>query len=68
MSSVEKFQLVVLSVVVLVSLTFATGWVVNVLKFAQLDFKAPYKAEIIRGVAIPTGIGGVVGFIKVTDK
>lgn len=44
-----------------------TGSLMNIYKFIKLDFKAPYKAEIIRAVAIPTGLGGVIGFIDIKD-
>jgi len=43
------------------------GWVMNLVKFTQLDFKAPYKAEIIRGVCI-TSCGVITGYIKINDN
>lgn len=32
---------------------FITSWVVNAYRFTQLDFEAPYKAEVVRGAGIP---------------
>ena len=45
-----------------------TSWFVNIYKFTQLDFEAPYKAEIIRGVGIPfPPLGVVVGYMDIVD-
>ena len=54
--------------VLIIYLVFLTGYVMNIVKFVRLDFKAPYKAEVIRGIGIVPPIGGVLGYIKVTDK
>ena len=41
------------------------SWVGNIISLTRCDFKAPYKAEIIRGVGIPVApVGIVVGFIS----
>jgi hypothetical protein len=40
------------------------GKVMNIVKFAQQDFEAPYKTEIIRGIGIPVvPMGIVLGYI-----
>ena len=44
------------------------GWGSNVYKFTQCDFKAPYKAEIIRGIGIPVAFVGVIsGYMNFSD-
>ena len=37
------------------------GWFLNIYKLTQLDFEAPYKAEIIRAVGIPVAVVGIIG-------
>ena len=56
------------SLILVVWLILALGWILNLVKFCECDFKAPYKAEVIRGVGIlvaPVGI--VVGWITIPD-
>ena len=53
--------------VVLIILALGTGWVVNCVKFARLDFEAPYKAEILRGIGIIPPIGAVMGWVPISD-
>ena len=44
------------------------GWVMNLSALIDCDFKAPYKAEIIRGVgAVVAPAGGVVGYFDIED-
>lgn len=38
------------------------GYVMNVVKFCKCDFEPSYKAEIIYGIGIPTGLGGILGW------
>jgi hypothetical protein len=40
------------------------GWILNVIWFLSLDFQAPLKAEIIRGIGvfIPP-IGAILGYV-----
>ena len=44
------------------------GWIINLVDFIRLDFKPPYKAEIIRGIGVVTGLGGIVGWIPIQDN
>lgn len=47
---------------------FGIGWILNIINFVKLDFKEPYKAEIIRGVGIPiVPIGGILGYLTIED-
>jgi len=39
----------------------------NVVKLVSLDFNAPYKAEVIRTIAIVPPVGAVVGWIEISD-
>ena len=44
------------------------GWILNIVKFVNLDFKEPYKAEIVRAIGIPIApLGGVVGYMTIDD-
>jgi len=45
------------------------GYALNIVKIFSYDFKAPYKAEIIRiGSAFIAPVGVVVGYIDVKDN
>lgn len=45
-----------------------SGYFMNIYKLIQCDFKAPYKAEAIRGVGVATGIiGCFVGWLDIED-
>jgi hypothetical protein len=55
-------------IVFLVLIAPLCGWGLNIYKLCQCDFKAPYNAEIIRGIGIPIPIiGAVTGFIQIKD-
>ena len=55
-------------VYIVVAILLGVGWLFNVVRFCQCDFKAPYKAEIIRGVGIVVApVGGVAGWITIAD-
>jgi len=44
------------------------GWGKNIYKFTQCDFKAPYKAEIMRGIGISMApVGAIIGYITIAD-
>ncbi len=49
-----------------ISTLLLIGWVKNIVKFVQLDFKSPYKAEVIRGVGL-TSYGAIIGWINIKD-
>jgi len=38
------------------------GYVKDIVKFCQCDFKPSYKAEVVYGVGIVTGLGCVFGW------
>lgn len=55
-------------IVIVIWAVFAIGWVWNVVDFVNLDFEAPYKAEIIRGAGVVVApVGGVLGYIRIED-
>jgi Na+/glutamate symporter len=54
-------------VYVLVIIFSVVGWGMNLYKFVKLDFKSPYKAEVIRAVGVATGLGAVTGYININD-
>jgi len=41
------------------------GYVMNIVKLVSCDFKAPYKAEIIHGAGLVTGLGTITGYLNV---
>jgi len=41
----------------------ASGWVKNLIKLSECDFKAPYKAEVIHIVGLAPPIGMVTGWL-----
>ena len=45
-------------------LFFLGGWAQCIYKFCNCDFKESYKAEIIYGTGIVTGLGGVIGWFN----
>jgi len=54
-------------VFLIIYLTAAVGWCLNLYKLTQLDFASPYKAEVIRIVGI-TPLGAVIGWIKLDEE
>jgi len=38
-----------------------------IVKFISCDFKESYKAEVVYGVAMVTGLGAVVGYLNIED-
>ena len=46
-----------------VVLVVGAGWVKNVIKLANCDFEAPYKAEVIHVVGLVPPIGMVTGWL-----
>lgn len=43
------------------------GWGRNLVLLSQTDFKAPYKAEVIRMVGILPPVGAIIGWIDIED-
>ena len=44
------------------------GWTMNLIKLIDLDFEAPYKAEVIRTAGIIPPVGAIVGWIEIKDE
>lgn len=54
---------------IIVTFVLSIGFFNNIIKLCNLDFKAPYKAEIIRALGIPLYlVGGVIGFMEISDE
>lgn len=51
----------------LVVVGLGAGYVRGVVKIVHCDFKAPYKAEVLYGVGICTGLGAVIGWFNIAD-
>ena len=58
MKGIMIFGAVVVAVV-------AVGWVKNVIKLANCDFEAPYRAEVIHAVGLIPPVGMVTGWLDV---
>jgi hypothetical protein len=43
------------------------GWFINLVLFLGLNFSAPYRAEIIRGIGVFTPAGALVGYLHIED-
>lgn len=55
-------------IIILFWVAMISGYFINIYKLIQCDFKAPYKAEVIRGVGVATGIiGCFVGWLDIED-
>ncbi len=52
-------------VIIIIALIGCIGWVKNLIKLAECDFEAPYKAEIIHGVGLIPPVGAVTGWLDV---
>jgi hypothetical protein len=44
-------------------LVVGTGWVKNIIKLADCDFQAPYKAEVIHAIGIIPPVGMITGWL-----
>jgi hypothetical protein len=47
----------------LIVLVIGAGWVMNIVKLADCDFEAPYKAEVIHAVGIIPPVGMITGWL-----
>ena len=43
------------------------GWILNLITCIGLDFKSPYKVEVIRGIGVISPIGSILGYIDIKD-
>lgn len=50
-------------IALVVALLVAVGWVKNIIKLANCDFEAPYKAEVIHAVGIIPPVGAITGWL-----
>lgn len=56
---------IIITVIVIFILTGFTGWVKNVVKLSECDFKYPYKAEVIHSLGLFPPIGAITGYLNV---
>lgn len=52
----KKFLMGLLIIVI-----FMSGWVRGIVRFCECDFKESYKAEVIYGVGVVTGLNVILG-------
>lgn len=51
-----------------VAILIGALWVTNIVKLTQLDFEAPYKAEVIRSIGVViVPVGAVLGLVDIAD-
>lgn len=48
----------------IVQVAMFVGYILNIVKFCECDFKPSYKAEIIHGIGMVTGAGVVIGYLN----
>jgi hypothetical protein len=50
---------------ILIALYFLliSGWVLGLVRFCKCDFEPSYKAEVIYGLGIVTGLNSILGWI-----
>lgn len=52
---------------IIIYLFGAIGWILNLASFIKLDFQAPYKAEVFRGIGVISPVGSIVGYFNIKD-
>lgn len=55
----------ILVVYLLVITVIVVGWTKNIIKLANCDFEAPYKAEAIHLIGIVPPIGAITGWLDI---
>ena len=66
-NSSNKGMVTVLVIVALI-VGSIVGWCLNAYKLCNLDFKKPYKAEIIRTIGLVIPISPVIGYITFEEE
>jgi len=61
----ENSALKIITFAVVISVVCGVGWVKNIIKLTECDFKEPYKAEIIHLAGIIPPVGIITGWINV---
>ncbi len=67
MSLIEKFSVGIVILCIVLAAAGFFGWCLNIYKLVHLDFKAPYKAEIIRTAGLFPIVGAITGYIDIQD-
>lgn len=44
------------------------GYVRNIVLLTRLDFKAPYKAEVVRSIGLFPVVGAITGWVTIKDN
>ena len=63
-TSIEIFVALFFLIIVMAGVA---GYIVNFIEFVNLNFQPPYKAEVIRGLGIVSGVGAILGYINIQD-
>jgi len=62
-NTAEKFTIVWFTILAL-QLLFIIGYIQCIIHFVNCDFQQPFKAEVIYGIGIFTGLGGILGWFN----
>lgn len=62
-----KTLISIITIYIIILGIIGTGWVKNIIKLSDCDFKAPYKAEIIYGVGVIPIVGMITGWLDIED-
>ena len=56
---------IMLVLFIIIPIYMAIGWIKDIEKFSECDFRASYKAEIIYGLGLVPPIGMITGWLNV---
>lgn len=68
MTLIEKIGVTVFIGFWMIMIFGVIGWGMNVYKLIHLDFKTPYKAEIMRGIGLFPVVGAITGWMEISDN
>ncbi len=54
----------ILIIQIFVFVVIGTGWVKNIIKLSDCDFKFPYKAEVVYTAGLIPPVGAVTGWLN----
>ena len=57
----------VVSLFLLLAVFLVVGEILCIVRFIRSDFESSYKREIIYGISMVTGAGGIIGWIPIED-
>jgi len=55
------------AVYIIIMITLGFGWLLNLYKLINLDFKQPFKAEFVRIIGL-SPLGTIIGYMNISDN